>query len=175
MNKTFQKIATPLVIGIALLMIPISVLAVGAGAERKEIIVEAQCAVINNRIDRRIDHFAARKDAHIRAYQNAVARAEKFADRFDEDGLNTTQLRADTTVLKDKVKTAGTTYASFIDTLEEAKQYNCGDSQGKFKSTMEEARTLLRTFRTQITDARTYFKDVVKVDIKALQDQKKSK
>lgn len=68
--------------------------------------------------------------------------------------------------------TAATEYASFISKLESSKNYDCGESKGKFKEMVAESKTELSTFRTQAKAIADFIKNTIMPDLKAIRAQK---
>lgn len=137
--------------------------------------VEKKCETVIKRLDQRIDQYDKTKDTHLIKYKNTKDNFLALAERLDKKGYDTSKLRADGKTLDDKIATAAADYQSFIQKLEAAKQYPCQTSQGTFKKAMQDARTQLKVFHSDVKDIRNFFKTVIRPDLQAIRAQKQIK
>lgn len=141
-------------------------------SKAREAVQETRCTVVNRWIDNRIQHFNNRREFHINKYNRVKERWQKLMDKLDEKGRDTTTVREDGKVLDEKIKKLADDYGVFIAKLEETKSYDCGDSQGTFKTAFEQSRELLKTVRADVTAIRQFWQTEMLTDIKALKEQK---
>ena len=144
--------------------------------ERKERVGERKenrCEIVTERVDKRITTFEEHKDKHIAQYQKLTDKVKEMVKRLKEKGYDTTKLEEDLKILDAKNKQVAADYEEFIQKLKAARELACGNSQGQFVEAMKTAREQLKKVHEEVKEIRTYFKEVIKEDIKDLRDQKK--
>ena len=142
--------------------------------ERQELRVERRCDLVNARIDARIRHFNLRKDNILARQKRIKERVLAFINRLERKGYDVSRVRGDLETLGGMVQTADSDYAVFIRELEEAKQFDCGDSQGAFIKALGEARAALAKFRTDVKNIWDFIQNTLRPDLKALREQNPS-
>lgn len=143
--------------------------------ERQAQSVESLCKVATERIDKVTSRYQENKDRHIANYKKMVEAYQRVITRAKSQGYDTTQLEADAKVLNEKIAVFAQAYDSWIAQLNVAKQYNCGGSEGQFKTEMAKAQTLAVKIQSAANDIRTYFQQTIRPDIKRIFLQKTKK
>src|SRR3989344_5199588 len=141
---------------------------------RSEWQIEKRCFVAQNRIEQRVETYRKNRDNHITRYNKMKDRLTTLVNKLTGKGYDTAKLKADLVVLDGKIQKFAADSAAFHKKLEEANDYNCGDSEGAFKSRVEEARDLLKIVRADAKDIWDYFKNTIKPDFQALRGSKPS-
>lgn len=139
-------------------------------ANREKFTAE-RCAKINERVQERTTNFDSAGAKHTKVYANLIERINKFITRFDEAKLDTTTIKSHLALLQTKIDKFKEDYAAYIAKLKETKTVTCGHSEGEFKGTLLEARTLLKTVHADAADIRTYVRETILVDLKVLKAQ----
>lgn len=142
--------------------------------EKRELIVETRCELVEKKLSTRINNFEVRKDDHIKRYENVIDRLTKLSAKLKENGYDTTDLDQHLEEFAVKIKTYQTDKLAFINKLKEAQQYVCGDSDGKYKQLLEEAKVLQETVMKDMREIKDYFENVIKEDIRKIKAQKKT-
>jgi len=137
----------------------------------KEKFTAERCARVQKRIQNRLSLFADAKEKHTSVYTNLVNRINKFIARADEQKLDTTVIKSHLAELQDKIEKFKNDYAAYAAKLGETKNYTCGHSEGEFKGVLLESKTLLKQVHTDAADIRTYVRETILVDLKALKAQ----
>jgi len=140
--------------------------------EKVERKITAVCGAVNKRIDAKINNYNERKDLHIAKNQRNVSRWKELADRLEKKGYDVTKLRTDLKTLEIMLTTAAANYSTFISKLETSKNYDCGESKGKFKEMLEGSKVKLSTFRTEAKSIADFIKNTIMPDLKAIRAQK---
>lgn len=172
MNKIFS-IA---LVGVATLVLVGTTLAstVSAQSRIEDKAQGVRCDVWNKRVNVRINNFNSRKDAHIANYNRISDYLGNLADEYDAKGYDTSKLRADGVTWDQMVVDLGNDYAAFIKRIEETEDLVCGSSGGEYKQTLQEAKTMLSTVRSDARAIRVYYYNTIKPDIQALKAQNPS-
>lgn len=145
-----------------------------ARQERKEERIERRCDRVNNRIDVRISHYKSNFD-RVEAHMTRVTeRTNEFVNRLESKGYNVSKVRADLSTLEEMRNTRRSLYTAFISELEQTKQFDCGDSEGAFKTALTEARTALAKWRDQVKTNREFIRNTLRPDLQALRGQNPS-
>lgn len=138
----------------------------------REKLTEQKCAMIQQRMETRTSRFDNNKERHMSVYKNLKDRIGKFIARAEEKGYDTTKPKADLKVLDEKINKFAKDYAAHVAKLKETKTLACGHSEGEFRSTLLDARELLKVAHQDAADIRNYYQTVIRPDIRALRDQK---
>lgn len=139
--------------------------------EFKEKFTAERCSKIQERIREREGNFDGAEGKHSKVYANLIERLNKFVARFDEKGLDTSAIKGHLAELQSKIDKFKADYAAYISKLKESKNFTCGHSEGDFKATMVDAKALLKTVHADAAEIRTFVRETIFVDIKALKDQ----
>ncbi len=142
--------------------------------ENKEAKLETRCRLLENRINGRIDAYDANYKGQVNRYNNIKSNTVKAVTRLEELGLNTTKLEDDLKQLDVLLKTWNTYRNQFIKTLEDSKSFVCGESEGAFKSQVEQAATLGKELRKMGEDIKNFVKNSIRADLLEIRSQKKS-
>ncbi|MDO8529104.1 MAG: hypothetical protein Q7S18_00345 [bacterium] len=137
----------------------------------KEKFTAEKCAKIQEKVQNRTSEFNSEKEKHLSVYANLVNRINKFVARFADKKLDTSTIKSHLAELQTKIDKFKEDYAAYIAKLGESKNLTCGHSEGEFKGTLLEAKTLLQTVHSDAADIRTYVRTVILADIKNLKAQ----
>lgn len=130
-----------------------------------------RCAKIQERINNQESNFNGIEGKHTQVYTNLVNRLNKFIARFDAAKLDTTTIKSHLAVLQTKIDKFKEDYAAYLAKLKESKNLTCGHSEGEFKGVLLEAKALLKTVHDDAADIRTYVRETIFADLKALKSQ----
>jgi hypothetical protein len=133
---------------------------------------DLRCANITSRINARIEFYNGRKEAHLDRYNYIKERVTLLISNLKAKGFDTSKLESDLAAGKPKFDKLATDFQSFMSKLAETKNYDCGDSQGKFVDTLKAAKTLREVVMADVKDVRDYIQNTIRTDLKALRDQK---
>lgn len=136
--------------------------------DRVERRTEGRCEAVNKRIDNRIAHYEDNYTRIEERMARITERMDKFVARLEGKGYDVTKVKADVATLTQMRETRRSLYTNFINELKETKQYDCGDSQGAFKTSLEEARMALSKWRDQVKANHDFLENTLRADIKAV-------
>lgn len=141
----------------------------------KEKFTEERCARIQERVQNRTARFDGGKEKHMAVYKNLKNRLIKFVEKLSAQGYDTSKLKEDLKVLDEKIAQFAKDYAAHTAKLNESKTLTCGHSEGEFRGTLVDARSLLKTVHQDAQDIRTYVRTVIHKDLQDIREQKKNK
>lgn len=133
--------------------------------------VELRCDLVNNKIDIRITRYNQNYDEVEARITRVTERMNEFADRLETKGYDVTEVRNDLQTIKEMKTTRRSYYTAFIQKLEATKQYDCGESEGAFRSSLTESRAALTTYRSQVKSVWDFINNTLKPDLQALKGQ----
>ena len=128
-------------------------------------------ASLSARLDKIIARYDANKDKYAEGYARLQSRLVKIEAKLDEKGYDTTTLKADMLVLDGKVAKFAADYKAYIDALRVAKVSADAGDDAAAKAQIKVAKGLLMTARTSGLAVRTYYHDVIRVEIHNLKTQ----
>ncbi|GEM_PF-1415778 len=138
--------------------------------EQKQQKTQQRCSDLTARIDQKINAYNSNAD-HPRL-QKLNKELSTTISKLKAKGYDTSKLETELATFAGKIDACRSAYANFIPTLSQTKAFVCGQSEGQFKSTLENAR---KTFQSSVEpvckDARVYLDTVLKLDLKALREQ----
>lgn len=143
--------------------------------EFKEKFTKERCVRIQDRVQNKTARFDDNKERHMAVYKNLKNRLTKFVEKLDAKGYDTSKLKEDLKVLDAKIAQFAKDYASYAAKLKESKILTCGHSEGEFRGTMVDARSLLKIVHQDAQDIRTYMRTVIHKDLQDIRGQKKNK
>lgn len=139
--------------------------------DRVDQVIENRCDRVTERVDTRISRYEENKDKHITRYNKIKENVTNLINKLESKGYDLSKLKEDLTILNLKIQEFASSYTIFIDKLAESKGYACGDSEGQFRSTIEESINLLKEFRQNAEDIIDFVKSTIKPNIEALRNQ----
>ncbi len=134
---------------------------------------ERKCDVVQKKLEQRVATYREHRDDHIEKYETVKDRIKNIISKFNDKGYDTSELEADLVVLDGKIKKFQSDADAFFIKLEGANDYVCGDSEGKFRSGIREARDLLKVVREDAQDIKSYYQTTIKEDLENLRNQPK--
>jgi len=143
-------------------------------ASRSAQIKEDRCKLISERIDFNVKRFEDSKNDHVTNYQNAKKRTEEVIARLKKEGADTTKLEQDLVKLNTLITQFASDYNAYITALKSAKTFQCGNSEGQFKKSLEDARALLIKAKQSALAVREYYQSTIRPDIQEIKKQIKT-
>lgn len=140
--------------------------------QTREELQAKRCTTLTQNIDRRISRFNNNKERHMNQYNTAKQRLSQLTEKLQKQGYDVSQLQADGQTWDTKIQKFATDFTVFINKLTETKNAACGQSEGTFRTLMNQARQQVKIVHQDSVDARTYYQTVIKADIQAIRDQK---
>lgn len=131
----------------------------------------ARCQTVEAKIQTKLQNYTTAKEKFTTAFDNLQTRLDAFDLKIKAKGYDTTMLEADIAVLKQKVTDFKTLVADANTQLQQTQTYTCGQSQGQFVKSLALARQKIRLTHQKALEIRTFYRDVIRVDLVALKDQ----
>lgn len=116
--------------------------------------VEERCSRVGERVDALIQRYEENKERHVARYESIANRVGDLLARVEEAGYDTTEVRLALNKMIENKQAFVARYTNFIASLEESKQYACGDSEGQFVNALQSAREQLQLARQEAVQAR---------------------
>lgn len=145
-----------------------------ARQERIENRIERLCNIVNSRIDARLSNYEQYYNDVEERMARITQRANDMISRLENKGYDVSKIKSDLSTLEEMMATQRSLYTAFINALKEAKQYDCGDSEGVFKKFLNDSRAALIKWRDQIRANREYINSTLRLDLQALKGQNPS-
>lgn len=127
-----------------------------------------RCKIIVGKISRITSNAQMGIGGRQKAFIAIADRLDKLSKNLAEKGVDTTDLDTALATLNDKIATLESDYQTFIDKLDNTQQYECGNSQGEFKSETSEAATAFQQVQKDKLDIEAFLKGDVKSALEAL-------
>ena len=139
---------------------------------RRAEIQKKRCEVVGNMIKTRVENFENNKQHHVDVYNRVNTKLTTAVDKLQEKGYDTTQLEADIKKLDSLAKKYASEYVYFISLIRGSEQYVCGQSDGKYKDSLKEAREQLKVVHEARKAFTDFYKTNIRNDIKDLRNQR---
>jgi hypothetical protein len=130
-----------------------------------------RCQKISKKIDNVIPNLDRNHKNQVKKYTTIVERLKKIAEKFRAEGYDTTALAGGIGTMEELLANLGTNYESFSTTFIGSKEFECGSSQGDFKTAMEESRSALKIVRDDIKALQVHYREVIRPELEALREQ----
>jgi hypothetical protein len=131
-----------------------------------------KCEAVQSKVEKQIKTFEANKEKHVTSYNKIKDKLQKFINRLDDKGYDTSKLKEDLIAFDAKLKNFGSDYATYISLLRETEDYTCDRSAAEFKAKLQTARDQLKKVHDDAVDIRTFYAKTFRQDILALKEQK---
>jgi len=145
-----------------------------AKEERQEA-KEEKCKNVESRIEAKMNKYENGNVSVEDVYKRLKERIRNMVTRLENNGIDASKLEDDLAVLEQKINQVSSSYDTFIAGLEETKTYACGESEGQFRTKLQEAKKLMANVRTGRQETRSFVVNTIIPDIKALREQLKTK
>ena len=92
----------------------------------------------------------------------------KLQTKLSGQGVDTTQLAAEITALKEKIDTFNNDLGAYRETLSDIANMDCEADPSAFKASLDQARESLKKVHADAVDIRTYVKDTIKPTLQTI-------
>lgn len=133
---------------------------------------QARCDKVKANQPNKLDKIEKIRNKHQTAYDNLVSRLNALVAKLEARGYSVGDIKAEISVLKDKINTFGDDYQKFFDLMGEVKAQACGSqTDAQVKTKLGEAQAQLKVVRKDAKAVRDYYFTVIRPDIQALKNQ----
>lgn len=139
--------------------------------ERKEERTEQLCENVANRIENKIQAFENHRDTRVSHYADLITRLNDIAAKLEEKGYDVTELKASIAELETMVDEYVSLYADFIAQLSETQEFACGESDGEFKTALQDSRSAWELVKEKRQEIREFYANEIREVIKELREQ----
>lgn len=147
--------------------------------ERERMIQSAQsarndrrCEVINTNIDRITSNYNRNHQSRVERFNRMADSIQKAMTRLTELGYDVIALQTQLVELKAMIVDFADLNTNLQGLLNAAKQLDCGDETGEFRSTLEEARTVTQEMQAQAKAIVAFIQDEIRPTLKQIKEQK---
>jgi len=133
--------------------------------------VEMRCELVNKRIDLTIARYESNKEKHIQKYNAIKDKVTGVLNKLEGKEYDVSTVREDLKTLDSMIQDFSSLYRTFIEKLEIAKSYDCGNSDGQFLKALDEARLQLLQVRSKALDIRLFVLETLRPDLSDLKNQ----
>jgi chromosome segregation ATPase len=121
-----------------------------------------KCQLTESKINFRLNQMTQARDRHYETYQNISKRISDMISRWEAKGCDVTKLKTQQAEVEKMLADFSAAFRDLESSMQDTKQYQCGDSQGKFVSAAQQARTKNQTLRQKALAIRTYITNTVR-------------
>lgn len=130
--------------------------------EVRQKIVAKRCQIGERLIGVRINRYDNNKLLVLRFGERAAKISENLIARANDASIDTSKAEDALGEFKTKIEGLDQKYANHIEALKETQQFACGESEGKFKNELAEARILLKEARDSLLETRSYYQSTLR-------------
>jgi hypothetical protein len=134
--------------------------------ERVQARAEAVCENVTARIENRINQYEQNRDKWMTHHQGVVKRLNSLADKLESRSCDVTIIRNDIQKYQLLVSDFAAAFRLFHDSLNDSRQYACGESQGQFADKLKQARTEVQAVRTSGAALKDFFNATLKLHLR---------
>ncbi len=130
-----------------------------------------RCEIVTQRVAEFTSRSDKRHQGLVKKYTSMVNRLVKLEAKFAEKEADTAALQEGIDVLEGLVEKLNTDYAAFTGKIDESKKLECGESDGEFKTAMEESRSSMGVVKEDISAIKEHYRTVIRPALIELQQQ----
>ena len=127
--------------------------------------VDKRCNNLTDRIDKRLSHFGAMHDRHLKVYEMHKEKLAQIEEKLSGEGIDTATLKANLSVLDSKLEKFTNDRAKVQAALQNTKNFTCGESEGQFKSAVQAVRDAQRVVAADAKDIHEFIQITLKRNI----------
>lgn len=142
-----------------------------AKIEEKAQAREEKCKNIETKIDTKVKRYENNRQMFTNVYTNMSNRMDRLVSRLDTAGADTSKLKADITILKEKINKLYADYDILIAGLKDSQNSACGQSQGEFAGKVNQSRKVFATIIADRQDIKNFFQATIKTDLQAIRKE----
>ncbi len=141
-----------------------------AANEKKTQMKEQACETIERRIGNLINRYENNQQKDQGVFGKLVKRMEGMITALDGKGLDTSDLKEDVVILKEKVANLNQLNKEFIYSLKEAQQNACSQS-GQLKGMLTEPRKIMPEIKKAVQDIRQFYVNTIRAHLVQIRNQ----
>lgn len=139
--------------------------------EKIETTVENRCGIAEDRINLVISRYQNNSQRRTSVHQKINDKVTTILDTMDDGGYNTTEARAELAKMNTLSSELENLVNQKIQLLEESQNYECGNSDGAFKTKIQESIQLNLQIREKVLEIRTQYQNQLRPALQDLRDQ----
>ena len=129
-----------------------------------------RCEEHGNRFSMRKQKFSEHREKYVNRLGNVSTRLENVITKLNEKDIDTTTLQTQLDTLNKMIEELKAEYATFVDMIETAGEYTCGESDGAYKEALLAAKEQLKIVHAKAKTIREYFQNEIKPTIAELKE-----
>lgn len=146
-----------------------------AAAERKSDAVANRCEQVSAAIESRLSNYDSMKEFRVNRYQSMKEQVSALVVRLDEAGYNTVALKTELEEFDALVQIFASDANAAAEALRSSKSFACGESEGEFKSQLEQAKAAFSKASASAKAVGEHYRTQLKPVLQALKEQAKNK
>lgn len=177
MNKhKFTNIFLTFLLALLSISLPNGSLAVASTSDYEPVAIKDvneknndKCEIIKEKREGKIQLFKDNKQKHINLYQNIEAKLTNHINLLKNKGYDVEKLQNDTEEFSSMVKDYESKYNALVEELNKVSNYQCDNTdKRKLMKIFKDSRTELDTVQKKRSEIGSFYKNVIKQDIKEL-------
>ena len=133
--------------------------------ETREELRQKRCDLIESKINFRTSQYEQNRDKHYNLYQGVRKRIADLITKQEGKSCNVATLKADLTKFDSLIAEFAAAFRDFNTSMQAAKEYRCGESEGKFASSAQTARQKNQVMREKALAVKTFFKSTIQPEL----------
>lgn len=143
--------------------------------EKVEERIEAKCDKADNIIAKIIERYTSTRREHVEKFNAFRKNYDELVNSLGVKGYNVSELKKYSKNMETKISTYATDLNAFMQSLKEAQQLACGESNGKYLEVIKVSKELLKKVRTDIQEIKNYYHDTIRPAVINLKNEVKEK
>jgi ribosome-associated translation inhibitor RaiA len=130
-----------------------------------------KCTAVQSSAEKKLNKFEENKNKHLKIYIELTSRFSEKINRWEGLGSDTTKLKADLAVVKEKVAKFEVDFAAYKSKLEVIGDINCDNTATDYANAIKDAKNALKMVRKDVVDIKIYYWTQIREDILDLKKQ----
>lgn len=131
-------------------------------AELKSKATQERCALLTSNVDRRLTYYDENYQTQLDRFKSLLSKTEAAIVRLEDLSYDVSGLRANFTELNEKVSDFQEIRAELVEVLGASKTQACGDGTGGFKTSIQNAATLVAQLGGKSREIKSFIQNDLK-------------
>lgn len=123
--------------------------------------VQARCQLSESKINFRINQAEQSRDKHVSIYNGVKKRLDNLVAKFESKGCDVSTLKNNLTKFDSLIQDFGAAVRDYTGSLQNTRNLQCGDTQGKFVGAAQTARQKLLVVKQKADAVHEFFKTTI--------------
>lgn len=124
------------------------------------------CQNVQARIQNRLNRYEENKDKYMARHQGVISRLTDLGNKLEDQGCDPAQIRTDLDTYNGLIQEFATAFRNMVTTMQQTKNYACGESQGQFSGSVNQTRQQLQVVQQKALALKNFFNNTLRLHLR---------